>query len=155
MTDRPGLPGRLDDRGVSTTISYVLTLAITVVLTGSLLFAVGGALDDRAETTARDELEVSGQHLAARLMAADRLAETGADTVVVRGTLPARTAGSPYTIAVQTGGGDQEIVLNATEMDVSVRVEFVTRRTVVETTIRSNEFEIVLTDAGELEVRAA
>ena len=142
------------DRGVSTAVNYVLTLGITTILVSGLLLAAGGAVDDRRESTTRTTLEVVGQRLAANLMSADRLAGTpDARTVSLGVDLPARVAGSGYTVRVN--GSSSTLVLEAETVDATRRVSIVTSTPVASTTVRGGQLRIVLTPAGELEVRTA
>jgi hypothetical protein len=91
-----------DDRGVSTTVDYVLALAITSVVVSGLLIAGGGTVADERERVTTDELEVLGGQLAAGFLDADNLASTdGAERAAVRVTLTDRAAGSSYTIQVR------------------------------------------------------
>lgn len=138
-------------RGVSTTLSYVLTLSITAILISGLLIATGGVLEDRRESVTRDELRVIGQQASARLMAADRLAATEPAELVVRGDFPDRIAGSAYTIAVNASG--PHLRLAATDIDVSVTVPLANRTALAETRIVGGDLEITLTAADELEVQ--
>lgn len=114
------------DRGVSKTIEYVLTLAITASLIGGLLVAGGNFVDDRREEVVRQELEVIGQHIASNVEEADRLVQAGgggsSTTVEVNQTFPNRVTGSTYSVElVEDSGGS--LRLNATRPDVSVTVE--------------------------------
>ncbi len=141
-----------DERGVSTTLSYVLTLTITALLASGLLISAGAFVENRQEETARDELDVIGQQLTARLMAADRLAASGAENVTVRMQFPETVAGSQYTIEVQPGS--DRIVLNTTSIDATARVTYTTRTSVSAVRVNGGNLEIVLS-GGNLEVRAA
>lgn len=143
----------LDDaRGVSTTLSYVLTLAMTALLISGLLIGAGTLVEDRRESVARDELRVIGQHVSSRLMAADRLAATGPTELAVEGEFPSRVAGSTYTVTVNASGTRPHLRLTAGDVDATVEVAFVTRKPVVETTVVGGDLRVALTDAGELEV---
>jgi len=145
---------RSADRGVSTAVNYVLTLGITTILVSGLLIAAGGAVDDRRESTTRTALDVAGQRLAANLMSADRLAGTaGTRTVSLTVDLPARIAGSGYTVRVN--GSSSTLVLEADTVAATRRVSFVASTPVASTTVRGGELRIVLTPTDELEVRAA
>jgi hypothetical protein len=142
------------DRGVSTAVGYVLTLGITAVLVSGLLVAAGGVVEDRRDATSRDSLDVIGQRLASNLMSADRLAETrSAKTVAVDVALPARIAGSGYRIHVD--GGSSTLILESDVGTVQRRVRFATTTPVTTTDVRGGALRIVLTPAGELEVRSA
>lgn len=142
-------------RGVSTVVGYVLALAITAALVGSLIAATGSVVDDRREVTAYTGLEVVGERLAAKLMAADRLARTDAKDVTVRVDLPAKVAGGSYTVEVNDSKTDPHFVLTSTTADTTVRVNFTNSTPVVGRTVSGGDLEVVLTDAGKLEVRGA
>ena len=157
MTDRFRLAR--DDRGVSTTLGYVLTLAITTVLVSGLLIAVGGFVSGQNERVTRSELDVVGQRLATDVEAADRLVEAGsADggsnaTVVVRSRLPERVAGRTYRVAVNESGRGR-LVLSASDPDVSVEVSVVTDVAVANATLGGGPVRIAF-DGGKLEVSSA
>ena len=91
-----------DDRGVSTTLGYTLTLAITAILMSGLLIAGGTLVDDQRERIAEDELSVTSEQLAGGLTDADQLAGTMSGGVLkVQVWLPERIAGGPYTIELE------------------------------------------------------
>lgn len=117
-----------DDRAVSTTINYVLGLAIAFALVTGLLIAGGDFVQNQREDAARTELRVLGEQVTSDLMTADRLAETTRDneTVNVERDLPDSVAGSGYTVTV-TGGTDPYLVLETTSPDVEVEVELSNR----------------------------
>ena len=154
MTDRFRLVR--DDRGVSTALGYVLTLAITTVLVSGLLIAVGGFVSDQNERVTRSELDVVGQRLAADVEAADRLVEAGSGdggsnaTVVVRSRLPETVAGRTYRVAIN----ESRLVLSARDPDVSVTVRVVTDTPVANTTLGGGPVRIAF-DGGRLEVSSA
>lgn len=154
VTDR--LRPRGDDRAVSTTINYVLALAVTTALITGLLIATSSVVEDRREATIRDGLEVVGQQVAADLMTADRLVEAGGTEVVVRSELPETIAGARYVVTVDAGGASPTVVLEAQGLDetVSVSVRFTATTDVVDSAATSGDVEIAY-DAGadELEVR--
>lgn len=148
---------RSSDRGVSTTLGYVLTLAITVVLVSGLLIAVGSFVSGQNERVTRAELDVVGQRLAADVEAADRLVEAGGGgpntTVVIRSRLPETVAGRTYRVAVNESGRDQ-LVLSARDPDVSVGVSVVTDVPVANATLGGGPVRIAF-EGGELEVSSA
>lgn len=144
----------MSDRGVSVTVNYVLGLGVATLLISGLLMATGGILEDRQESTVRSELEVVGEQVVTSLSAADRLAQLqGADSVVVTATAPQRVAGKAYTITVN--GTSQEVVLENHDGSVSVEVPFHNTTDVSTSRAGGGDIEVVLTDAGELEVRSA
>lgn len=88
-----------EDRGVSTTLGYTLTLSITVVLVAGLLTAGGALVEEQRRTVVGDQLDVAGQQLAAGYEDADRLAGGVDDgTVRVNVWLPRSVADGRYTV---------------------------------------------------------
>jgi len=155
--DRGDPAGSADrDRAAATTLSYVLTLGITALLISGLLIAAGGTVEQQREETTREALEVVGQQLTARLMAADRLVAANATDVVVRGSFPRRVAGSTYSVAVRSGSPPTPptVVLNATTTDVSVTVTTATTTSVADASLSGGDVVIVYT-GSRLEVRSA
>jgi FlaG/FlaF family flagellin (archaellin) len=118
-----------DDRGVSTTLSYVLTLSITTLLLAGLLIATGGYVDDRREQIVRSQLEVVGQQTAASIEAADHLNSTtvGDDDPAVRvsRTLPERIARTGYTIAIRDAPPEVVVSADTRNLEVVVTVPVV------------------------------
>lgn len=142
------------DRAVSTTLSYVLTLSITALLASGLILAAGGTVESRQQTVVQEELEVVGQQFASKMLAADRLATSGGGTIRVELTAPSRAAGSSYRVTV-ADGSPATIRIETRNVDVDVTITVPLDTPVVDTTIRGGNARIVLTDAGELEVRSA
>lgn len=141
------------DRAVSTTLSYVLTLSITALLASGLILAAGSTVESRQQSVVEEELEVVGQQFASKLLAADRLATNGGETVRVELTAPSQVAGSSYRVTV-SDGTPSTIRLEAGNLDVDVTVTVPVDTTVVDTAFRGGDARIVLTDGGELEVRS-
>jgi len=90
-----------DSRAVSTTLGYVLSLAIATLLITGLIIAGGGYVDAQREQVIRDELTVVGQQLAADVERADRLVRAGEAplTVRVNKTFSDRVTGSNYRVS--------------------------------------------------------
>lgn len=119
-----------DDRAVSTTVSYVLTLSITALLVSGLLLAAGGLVDDQRERATRTELEVFGQRIADGVADADRLAATTDERVRVRVDLPERAAGTGYSVDVEPSADaahPHELVLRSGGAETTVSVAIGTR----------------------------
>lgn len=136
---------RRDERGVSTTLGYILNLTVaTLVITG-LLVASGGIVADQREQTIRSELRVIGQQLAADLVAADELAATAAsgDTVQIKRQLPQNVAGRTYSIeVVNPGGGQPYLRLSATNSDVTVEIPLTVETPVAESSVNGQRVVI-------------
>jgi hypothetical protein len=95
-------PPAVDDRGVSTTLGYVLTLTITAILISGLLFAGGSLVEDQRDRIAEEELSVAAEQLASGVNEGDRLARSGDGGVMrVRVWLPERIAGGSYTLELR------------------------------------------------------
>lgn len=161
MSDRIGsVDGRArrlttDERGVSTTLGYALSLTVATLLVGGLLIAGGGFVEDQRERTVRNELEVIGQQVSADVAAVDRLAQTvESGTVTVGRNLPERVTGKQYTIAVRTDGADRYLVLSVDRPEVRVRVNLASETSVAETAVSGGDVRVVYDpSADELEVR--
>ncbi|MFC5278718.1 hypothetical protein ACFPM1_08125 [Halorubrum rubrum] len=155
-----------DDRGVSTTVGYVLTLAIGAVLLSGVVIGVGGVIDAQTERAVHGDLEVTGQSLAANLEAADRLARlaeagrTDPDVDPADGTavatvdvdLPTRVAGVPYTVEIVDGpdpDADSAVILRTTRPDASLRVPYRSNTTVEGTTVRGGPVRIAYVADGD------
>lgn len=112
-----------EDRGVSTTLNYVLGLAIALILITGLLVAGGTFVENQRDQSIRTELSVLAEQVSSDVMMADRLAETTSDNRSVRVSrdLPPRVAGSSYEISVE-GGSDPQVVIQTTDPEITVRI---------------------------------
>lgn len=125
---------RNDDRAVSATITYVLTVAITTVLVSGLIVTAGSVVEDQRRSALHDELGVVGERIAAEFTSADRLVQGGDDPAVrLQTDHPRRLVGERYTVELKTGSEppctrSQCLVMNAS--DVTVTVPFTTRTAV-------------------------
>lgn len=117
-----------DERAVSVTVGYVLTLAVSTLLLSGLFIAGGSFVDTERERAAQGELTVVGERLAADLMTVDRLAGTAASpddlTVDRRVRLPDRVSGTGYRITVTTAGTTGTVTLESDRADATVEVPF-------------------------------
>lgn len=144
-----------DDRGVSITVNYVLGLSITFILASGLLLAGGQFVEDQREQAVRTQLEVLGEQIASDVSLADRLNQTtrGTETVRVERTLPPRAGGSGYSVRI-TDGSDPAVVVEATDVDVNVTVDFKNSSTIQSTTIASGSYVVRLSSSGPLVLEA-
>ncbi|WP_254823723.1 DUF7266 family protein [Haloglomus halophilum] len=133
-----------DDRAVSTTVGYTLSLGISALLISGLLIAGGGFLQDQRVTSTRSELTVIGHQIAADIASADRLVGTDASNIRVQRNLPDRVTGSAYTVEVVTSG-ETHLLLTSAEPEVTVRVD-------VQTQFISNGLEATSVDGGDIQV---
>ncbi|WP_324662756.1 DUF7266 family protein [Haloarcula sediminis] len=143
-----------DARAVSTTLSYVLALAIATVLITGIIVAGGSYVDSQREQVIRDELTVTGQQLAADIERADRLvraADTDGDvTVRTNQSSSNSVTGAPYRITLDSS--TDTLVLNTTNPDVTVRVGLAVETPLAERTILGGDVQVRYT-GSKLEVR--
>ncbi|GGL58733.1 DUF7266 family protein [Halocalculus aciditolerans] len=109
-----------DRRAVSTTVGYVLNLAVALLLVTGLLTAAGTFVEDQRQLATQDELGVVGERFTAGLATADRLATTG-DSGHVDLRLPTTVAGHPYQIRVFA---NHTVVLATDTADISVTTTY-------------------------------
>ena len=130
---------RVDRRGVSVTVGYVLMLAVAMLLMGALLAGASGLMESRSAQVAGDQLTVVGDQVAAALGSTDRLAQVAREDAAATGTtptvgrtvdLPRQVAGSGYRIAIDNG----TITLRRSNPDVEVTVDYAATRVPVEPT---------------------
>lgn len=117
----------MNDRAVSTAVSYVLVVSLALVLTTGLIFGTESLIQGERENTVRQQLEVVGQQLAGTVMTVDRFNETEAvpESAAVTRTFPNRIAGSQYQVGVlvdDPDSGRYTIYLDAVDTSVNVTV---------------------------------
>ena len=97
----------MNDRGVSTILSYALALGILAILVSGLVVSFAPYVTNQQQASAHEALQVYGNDLAGDLETVDRLAlgSEGSEnaTVVYRTSLPDRVSGSRYHIEVING----------------------------------------------------
>lgn len=145
----------MNDRAVSVTVNYTLTLMITTLLMSGLLFAAGHNLETRQQEAIRAELEVIGQRLATGLMTADRLVQAGGDDVSVSVSIPDRVAGTGYDIEVNASASRAYIQLTSEDPVASTNVTFVNRTAVDSLQLDGGDVNVILAADGVLEVESA
>lgn len=126
----------MSTRGVSITLSYILTLGITTVLISGLIVAGSGFVIDQREQVIDQELTVIGNQLAGTVEQADRLANASQGdptTLYINETFPQQVTGSPYTVELKSGDPAQ-VVLTSRSPVVTIRVN-----TTVETPVSDAE----------------
>jgi type II secretory pathway pseudopilin PulG len=135
------------DRAVTTALNYALLLGIVSILVSTLVFGVGGLVDNQQERAIRSQLEVAGNRLANDVAAVGGIPnQTDADvSVSLTSDLPERSVGSRYTISVSDGASPNryQLTLQSTDPDVVVTVEFRSSTTVQPATVRGGQIEVV------------
>jgi hypothetical protein len=158
MRERRG-PGRKrllsDERGVSVTVGYVLTLAIGAVLLSGVVIGVGGVVDSQTDRAVRGDLAVLGQTTAANVESADRLARAAeADrssaagatnaSVSVAVDLPTRVAGISYRITVD----NDAVTLRTNHPEATLEIPHAARLNVTPASVRGGPIRIVYDHGG-------
>lgn len=127
----------MKDRGVSTTLSYVFSLVIIMMLLSGLFGAAGDIVEDQQERVIRSEMRVVGNHLAADIRSVDRLSlRTSDGGVRVTSDLPGKLARRNYIVRIENPGGDRY------RINISSKDPHITESTFLRTnaTLVTNEF---------------
>jgi len=145
-----------DRRAVSTTLSYVLSLAIATVLITGLIIAGGSYVDSERKNVIRDELTVIGQQFASDIERADRLVRAGDSrsnmNVHVNQSFSDTVTGTPYEITLDAS--QSELILNTSRPEVTVRVGITNGTDLGESTVLGGDLQIRYNETGRhLEVR--
>lgn len=138
-----------DDRGASTALGYVLSLAVASVVVVGLLAGAGGFVGDQRERAVRTEFEVLGERLASDVAAVDRLARAGDDVnATVESELPRMVAGSQYTVRVTGDASGATVVLHADDPDVTVRVPVANETPVAPANVTGGRLRVAYNESG-------
>jgi hypothetical protein len=146
-------------RGVSVTLNYVLVLAISSILVTGLIIAGGTFVGDQRERVIEGELRIIGHHVAGNMEQVDRLVRADRagdpDEAYVNQTFQQDVTGTTYAVRLVENGGTPQVVLNASQPAVSVRVN-----ASVETDVDTDSFATggtlsVAYDGNELVIRNA
>ena len=145
-----------DTRGVSTTIGYALTLAITTLLVTGLLVGIGGFVDDQRQRAIESELSVIGQQIAADVQAADRFAQAGDTGFAIRRDVPNDVVGRSYRVSVVVDDAhdpplDTYLRLETSDPDIVVEVDLMVRTDISESSFAGGSVSVTY-DSGQLEV---
>lgn len=138
-------------RAVSTTLAYVLILAITSLLMVGLITAGSGFVSEQREQVIRGELKVLGQQLAADLAAADRMVEAADTTPSQVRIIQQRTddvTGVPYRVTL-VEGTDPTLQLNTTRPSVSVTIELTNETSLGQSSISGGDLAVVYDDVED------
>ena len=137
----------MTDRGVSTTLNYVLTLSIAALLVGGLLIAGGGFVTTQRDVVIQEEMRVVGHQVASNVEQADRLvdASDGSTTVLVNQTFPDSVARSQYDVRLDADAN--QLILTSTSPEESVRVNVTTNTELVDSSADGGEISVEYVDA--------
>jgi len=137
----------MDDRGVSSALSYALIVVLTVSLTTGLVLGTSELVTDQRQRVAHDQIEAVGQQLSATIMTVDRLnaTETRPETAAITREFPRRVSGVQYRIkTVDVGSNRWRLYLEARE--VGLNESFTVRLTsgvdLEETTVNGGQLRV-------------
>lgn len=114
----------MTDRAVSSTVGYVMALAIATVLVTGLLISGASFVDDQRERVIEQELDVVGQHLSGNIEQVDRMVRASDEsdpTARINQTFNRQVTGASYSIEL-VAGSPTVLHLNASDSDVSTTV---------------------------------
>lgn len=146
--------GRHADRGLSVTITHVVTLAITTILVGLLLMGASTMVETETERAIETSLETTGERIAAEIGNVDRIASEG-DEVRVTADHPRTVSNARYTVELLSSSTceDEPMISDASsclrlvtdDEDVAVYVPVATAVD-NESSVAGGSFEIVYQD---------
>jgi hypothetical protein len=127
----------MDNRGVASSLNYILGLGIATVLVVGLLIAGGNLIADQREQVVRNELSVLGQQTVNDISTADRFVSESGNVTISR-DLPKTVAGEHYRITIVQDAvvtNKYTLYLNSSRTDVSVTVDFISETPVTEASV--------------------
>lgn len=140
----------MGDRGVSTTLNYSLLLGLVAILVSTLIFGVGGLVDDQRAQAVQSEQTVVGNQLANDLTTVDHLLRySDRVAVTLEADLPSRIVGEQYAITISSQPGSEYLLhVESLDSEMTAVVTF-TSRTPIETgTVRGGSIRIVYDSAA-------
>lgn len=147
----------MSERAVSTTVSYVLALAVATILVGGLIVAGSTFVEERREAVVEQELRVVGEHLAGNIEQVDRYARAPQTVEAARitQTYPSRVTGSGYVVTLRGDVSQPQLQLNASNPDVRVTVNVTVQEDVATESVANGGRIVAVYDtgAGELEIQ--
>lgn len=136
-----------DDRGVSFTVSYVLTVGIAVLLVAGIVLAAGQTVQSQRESTVRNAATVAGDQTASTIMAVDRLVrasnESNLTNVNSTLSLPASLAGQPYRVSLNVSDDEGFVLVETDSPSIAVRTPLVVNVSVDNATVVGGDVHVV------------
>jgi len=111
-----------DSRGVSKQIGYILAISVISLLMAGLITSTGVLVEQTTEHGTESRLQVTGDRMAAQIMAADRLMNKndGTSELVLNVGVSTDAQKSPYRVSHDEGAN--ELVLEHSARDVTVTI---------------------------------
>lgn len=141
----------MSDRAVTSTVEFVLVIAIAAILMSGLIIAASTLVDRQNTSVGRSQMEAVGQQVSGGIESADRLHRAGdsTSTMELEYDLPDRILSSGYTIEIRDS--PQEVVVTSSVTDNPVTVSFDSETGVAPTTTAGGDF-VIEYNSGQLEV---
>lgn len=130
----------MDDRAVSSAVSFALALAIITTLVTLMMYSGSGIVDNQQEQLQKQVLHQSAEKVAAGIISLDKL-ESGSERTI---ETPSSVAGQRYTITIESTGSTGLYEITATTNSVTVTT-FVSTQTSIDTPVTVNGGEILIT----------
>jgi len=140
------------DRAVTSTVEFVLVIAIAATLMSGLIVAASTMADRQNTSVGRSQMEAVGQQVAGGIESADRLHRAGStDEMALTYDLPERILSSGYSIEISTS--PNRVIVTSSVTDESISVPFDSRTSVTTPTSTIDGGDVVVRyDSGTLVV---
>lgn len=154
-----------DDRGVSVTVTHVLTIGITTILVAGLLLGAGNMLEDQRQSTGDRELRSIGDRTVTEIVTAVDTGASTNSTTVVESRQPGSAIGGSYVVSLSRLGTGEEcytrsgydgcLVLDASASSIGVEVPISVPAgvTIANGTAQGGDVEIVYTPNETVTIR--
>lgn len=129
-------------RAEMTTVSYVLSVAITTLLIVGLISGMGTFVSNEQEQAARGELAVVGDRLAAKLVATNALAHDRGGLVYAEPAVPETVVNEGYRVSLRDWNNGTWLVLTTESPDVRVTTRVATTVPVTNSSASSTDLAL-------------
>lgn len=134
------------DRGVSTAVSYSLSLVIVTLLMTGVFWGMSDLVEGQQDRAIRSEFSVLGNRIAADIGAVDRMVLAAATSPEAELTtdIPSIVAGENYRVILNYKEPDGPLRVNLTTAprDVTTTIEMTNETPVAETTVDGGDLLI-------------
>ena len=118
-----------DERGVSITVTHVMTIGITTILIAGLLLGAGNMLEEQRQSAGNQELRSIGDRHVTELVTATTSGMETSSNVTIRSRQPASSVGGSYQVQLtddstcfEQSGYDGCLALEASGKNIDVEV---------------------------------
>jgi len=130
----------MTDRAVSSTVEFVLTLAVATALMGGLIIGATNMTERQHGNAVESQMQIVGHQIAGGIESADRVVATSRtiSTFAVERDLPDRLVNARYTVEITTSA----VLITTDAVDRSTRVAFDTETPVSPTSVNGGDLAI-------------